>query len=477
MRNLVKTTTIYSLAAMTGPMVALLLTPLYVASIGVAGYGTVDLVQTVVQLLIPLALWGLPTTLIARTTDARDATATPSRVFAGAMTLTVFVSLVFSAFCIVVAPMTASITQRPELSDLLRTYALSLPCAAVYGVVLAIIRLRGDAWRAVVLMVAYVLILAISRLLLVVWFDAGVSGMILALTATNIVGALLGVLVSWRWWWILPDWSEVWQFVRLGAPLLPASMSVWMLLFIDRWFLVQYVSPLTQGQYAVAALVASMMAFIAEPFKQAWQPLARHQLQVAFVAWSLTMYGAVALVAGAVVVTWSPEIVWLIGGTDARDATLFVSWLVIAPLLSGVVSIVSMPAIRAQRTSLIAWATLAGAMTNIGLNIWLIPSYGAQGAAWATALAALIIPLVHVWLHQSFARIDYDWARLVGFVVLWCVYLLLLPLLGTSVALRVIALGGLVVCVCVLIKAWQWRLWVNMWRGSSPNAPHTLSDA
>ncbi|MEY3989874.1 MAG: hypothetical protein RI985_955 [Chloroflexota bacterium] len=471
MRRLLTTTTIYSLSAMLGPLVALLLTPIYVATIGVAGYGVVDLVQTVVQLLIPMALWGLPTTLIARSTDSVHAQA-PVPMFGGAMTLALLVSSVLSVVCILlVAPMVAYATQRPELNDLLRIYAYSLPFAAMYGVMVALMRLLGQVWRTVVLMVAYVGILAMCRLSWVVWFDTGVTGMIMALTVTNAVVALLGVVLSWRWWWARPDWTDVWQFVRLGAPLLPASLSVWMLLFIDRWFLVRYVSPLEQGQYAIAALVASLLAFVAEPFRQAWQPLARHQSDQQFDVWSLTMYVAVALSVGAGVVTWAPELLVVIGGVDARAAAPFIAGLIIAPLLSGVVAIVSMPAIRAQRTSRIAWATGTGALVNIGLNIWLIPSYGAQGAAWATALAALSIPLVHIWLQRSAQAIPYDWVRLGGVIVLWCGYVGLIPLFASSVAYRIAALICLIVCMGIVIQAWQWRQWVDLLSGLANDAP------
>ncbi|MFZ9858820.1 MAG: lipopolysaccharide biosynthesis protein [Roseiflexaceae bacterium] len=462
MRHFIKTTTLYSLTAILGPVVALLLTPLYVAAIGVAGYGTVDLVQTVVQLLIPIAVWGLPTTLIAQT-DVHVSATTSSRVFSSAMTLTLLVSSILSGLCLLLAPIIAATTQRPELSELLRIYACSLPFAAVYGVVLSMSRLLEHVGRTIVLMVAYVALLALSRLALVVWFDIGVVGMVLAVAITNIVVALLGVAMSWRWWWIQPDWSEITRFVRLGAPLLPASISVWMLLFIDRWFLVQYVSPLAQGQYAVAALLASLIAFVAEPFKQAWQPVARRQMQPAFLAWSLTMYCAVALIASAVVMACAPELLAWIGGADARAATPLIAWLLIAPLLSGVVAVVSMPAIQAHRTSLLAWATLAGALANIGLNIWLIPLYGIYGAAWATAMAALVIPLVHVRLHQTWQPIAYDWMRLVGLGGLWCCYVLLLPSVASSVVYRVGLLMSLTVCVGVVISAWHWRQWAAVW--------------
>jgi O-antigen/teichoic acid export membrane protein len=184
------------------------------------------------------------------------------------------------------------------------------------------------------------------------------------------------------------------------------------------------------------------------------------------------MYCAVALVAGAVVVTWAPEMLWVIGGADARGATPFIAWLIIAPLLSGVVTVVSMPAIQAQRTGLLAWATLAGALTNIGLNMWLIPQYGAKGAAWATAVAALVIPLVHVRLHQRFYAVTYDVVRLIGFGALWWCYLIVLQHVAASVFHRIALLGILMMCVGVLVKAWEWRQWGQAWRAS----PHEPTD-
>ncbi|MFN9115513.1 MAG: lipopolysaccharide biosynthesis protein, partial [Bacteroidota bacterium] len=181
-------------------------------------------------------------------------------------------------------------------------------------------------------------------------------------------------------------------------------------------------------------------------------------------------YCAVALIAGAVVLTWAPELLWVIGGTDAHGATPFIAWLIIAPLFSGVVTVVSMPAIQAQRTGLLAWATLVGAITNIGLNMWLIPQYGAQGAAWATAVAALVIPLMHVRLHQPFYAISYDWPRLLGLGVLWCGYLFVLPYVASSVLYRIALMLLVIVCVGVLINAWQWRQWGQRLSALSQNS-------
>lgn len=460
MRRVLTTTTIYSVAALIGPLVALGLTPLYISAIGVAGYGTVDLIQTVVQLVLPLALWGVPTTLLARTAH-RDASAVPA-ILSSAMRLVVLISIIICTCMIGIAPYVAQTIQRPDSANLIVVYAISLPAAAVYGVVLVMLRLLERVWRTVSLMVTYVIVLAATRIWLVVWWDAGISGMITALAITNGVMAVLAIAMSWRWWWGPTTWADMRACARLGVPLLPASVAVWVLLFIDRWFLAQYVSPLVQGQYALAALLASMMAFVAEPFKHAWQPVARQRTDIRFVAWSLTGYVTVALLLGAVIVTWSPEVLAVIGHADAVAAAPFVPWLLVAPLCSGVVAIVSIPAIRMQRTGTFAWATIGGACVNIGLNVWLIPRYGADGAAWATAIAAVVIPLIHAWRNQVHQPIAYEWWRVMTICAVWVTYVMVVPTVDQTAWVRMLLLSALCGVYAIVVGAGRWHHWRSL---------------
>jgi O-antigen/teichoic acid export membrane protein len=52
--------------------------------------------------------------------------------------------------------------------------------------------------------------------------------------------------------------------------------------------------------------------------------------------------------------------------------------------------------------SSVAWLALSGAVLNVGLNLWLIPSHGAAGAAWATVLAYALAGTLMTWcLPQS----------------------------------------------------------------------------
>lgn len=455
MRRLLATTTIYSMAALIGPLVALGLTPLYVGAIGVDGYGTVDLIQTVIQLILPVALWGLPTTMLART--AHSTHGDMSAVFGSAMRLVVIVACGVSMLVLVSASYMAQAMQRPDITRYVMIYALSLPWAAVYSVVLTILRLRERVWRTVLLMVVYVVVLAIGRIVLVLWYDMGIWGMISALACANVVVAIIALGLSWRWWSHTTTWHDVITLARLGAPLVPASIAVWVLLFIDRWFLAHHVTPLVQGQYAIAALLASLLAFVAEPFKQAWQPMARRHPDAYFVTWSLTGYLAISLGIGAMLVTWTPEIVRVIGGSDAMAAVPFVPWLVIAPLLSGVVTIVSMPAVRVQRTGRLAWATMIGAAVNIGLNTWLIPQYGAIGAAWATAVAAFVIPGVHIWINHRIQPIAYDWLRVGMLIVLWGVHAFIVQRVGDGVWVRIWLLLGLCGVYAIIMRIWDWN--------------------
>jgi O-antigen/teichoic acid export membrane protein len=40
-----------------------------------------------------------------------------------------------------------------------------------------------------------------------------------------------------------------------------------------------------------------------------------------------------------------------------------------------------------RKGKLVLMCDVCGAITNLALNLWLIPSFGAMGASWATAVA------------------------------------------------------------------------------------------
>ena len=63
LRRLFGATIAYTLVGLVGPAVGFVLTPLYVRALGMAGYGTVDLLQTLANVAYTAAIIGMPMVL------------------------------------------------------------------------------------------------------------------------------------------------------------------------------------------------------------------------------------------------------------------------------------------------------------------------------------------------------------------------------------------------------------------------------
>jgi O-antigen/teichoic acid export membrane protein len=55
----------------------------------------------------------------------------------------------------------------------------------------------------------------------------------------------------------------------------------------------------------------------------------------------------------------------------------------------------------AELNRLTLYTTVAGAVVNAGLNFWLIPGFGAQGAAWATLVSYAAAAWMGSWVFPA----------------------------------------------------------------------------
>jgi O-antigen/teichoic acid export membrane protein len=97
-----------------------------------------------------------------------------------------------------------------------------------------------------------------------------------------LIGVFVGAvtLLPVRLWLIRPLLGRVFSLdvltkaLRFGVPLVPASVSMWVLLASDRIVLAKLASPSELGLYSVALGVASLIMLADSAFGQAWFPYA-----------------------------------------------------------------------------------------------------------------------------------------------------------------------------------------------------------
>jgi len=183
------------------------------------------------------------------------------------------------------------------------------------------------------------------------------------------------------------------ELMREGAPLLLTSVAVILYMRIDVVMLGSLRDATAAGIYVAASQFSIVWAFLPMAIAPAAFPILMQARSdnIALVdhrmSWLLQfiVVCAYAIIVGMIVI--APFLIQLLFGPAYADAVgvLRIHVLSIVFVFMGVVQ--AAWDLSERLVWLAAWRTVAIALVNIGLNFWLIPAYGAAGAALATVLS------------------------------------------------------------------------------------------
>ena len=190
--------------------------------------------------------------------------------------------------------------------------------------------------------------------------------------------------------------GSAWTF---AWPLMAAGCLSWLAHESDRFILGYYHGAGAVGLYAAAYGLASA------PFTAAASAAAQVMLPVAFAASARAggdavpaaprsvFAGALLVGAGGVCVVWlaGDRIAGLLLAESYRSAAPdLMVWIALGYACFGAATCLDLAAFGAKRTVFVMIASGAAAVTNVGLDLLLVPARGATGAAVATAAALCV---------------------------------------------------------------------------------------
>lgn len=253
--------------------------------------------------------------------------------------------------------------------------------------------------------------------LLVIW-GFGAFGPLLGLIAGMLVS---GVGPTWKRWkkaifhvrLIKSDISR--QVLWYGLPL-TASLAVGLILSVsDRlligWFIGESATGVYSASYDIAQqTITALMSVI----NLAAYPLAVNALEgggkkAAYDQMSEngTLILAIGLPSTVGLIMLSAEFTTLFLGQEFREVGVqLLPWIAVGALLSGVRSFHYDLAFQlSNRTVNQIWVLGGAAIANVGLNLWLIPTYGAIGAAYSTVVSFAIALVLSIGIGRRVLRV------------------------------------------------------------------------
>lgn len=433
------------------------LLPIYTRVLAPNEYGVFDLIivcGTFLNLAFGLEIYQAVARRLAEVSDppARRVVSSTAFWFVVASNTTFVVSALTLAPML--APLVLNNVSAPH--EIFILGALFIGLNGIYVVLLNQFRweLRGVEYTIITFVYACVSILL--ALLMTFGLKLGLIGVLLAQVGAVTTASLLCL---WRLrfsYGFIFEISHLREMLRFSAPLVPASLAVFVSLFANRFALAQFSSLEQVGIFAVASRLSMMAALLVSGVQAALTPLVYKYQEKPETAGQLSdlfsLFAAGALLFCAAVWLFSHEIILVFSTVQYSAAAPLIALLVPSVLLSQIY--VFAPGIGiAKKTIWQLWISITAALVSVLANVLLVPFLGIWGAALATFVSSLVFWFFWVRVSQGLYHVPYAWGKIwlgiFAAFVLIMISVYFMPYLAHPIAgltFRIVVLGFLMAC-------------------------------
>lgn len=256
--------------------------------------------------------------------------------------------------------------------------------------------------------------LNISLLLLsVIVFNMGAKGVLGSLAVTNIVFFIYSLFGFRREFTFGIDWNLLLKSIKYAFPLIPHTLAGVATALIDRILINKLLTTSLVGIYSIGNNFGAIVFLIASGINQAFVPWFNQKIkenekaEIPKIAKSLILFYCIIALSLSF---FGKEVIMLITPKIYHGAWKVIPFISFAFVYHGVYYFfvgALFYDIKGRGNRIIPVATIFAAVTNITLNIILIPIYGILGAAMATLISKLLLSISLSFLYDKYINITY----------------------------------------------------------------------
>jgi len=415
-------TMIYAGGALASRAIGLLMIPFYTRFLAPADYGLLELLGLTTFVIGTVVGLGLNAAIMRfyydQPTDEGRREVISTAILFGIGLLLVVYAVLFTA-----SPFIAlAVFKTQTYSGYLRIVFISLCLDTMTDLGLSYVRARQRSLRASTLdLVRLAIALSLN-----VYFIAGLRlGVVGVLYSSLIASTIMAtVLITTTLWEVGIRFSaeKLVAMLRYGIPLIPMTFGLFVLNFSDRFFLQAYTNLDTVGVYSLGykfGMISGVL--ITSPFLQFWgvymyevveRPdardlIARLQVYLTLLLLSFTLALSV----------FSEELLRVLSPPEYWGAAHVIPIVGLAYVFMGLSHFFRVGLYYTKQTKYLGYAVGGSAILNLPLNLALIPTFGAAGAAWATLISFVILALATFKVSQQIFPIRYQYVRLLKLIL------------------------------------------------------------
>lgn len=437
---------VYGLGGIVSKAIPLIMVPIVTRIIpGTEYFGISDLSNTIVQFGCAIALMGMYDAMY-RMFFERDDETYKKVVCSTALSFTICSSIFIFLLMIILKDFIAIfVFKNGELNYVVILSAIATLVGATNSIISAPTRMQNNK---IVYLIANALGPLFSYAIAIPLLLYG--HYIIALPVAAILsGLFLEISFSYlnhRWFTIrLIDKKVLKQLLKIGLPLMPNFLIYWVFTSCDRLMITDLLGLSFEGIYSVGSKLGNCSQLIYLAFAGGWQYFAfatmKEEGQVRSNSKVFEYLGILSFTATSFICAWSFGIFRILFKMEYLSGFIVAPYLFLSPLLHMLFQVIANQFLVVKKTWPSGVMLLCGAITNIILNIVLIPLFGIEGAAMAT-LAGYIVTivvcsatLIKIGLMKIDREFFFSFLIFSIFFIVWRIWFTTNMLIGTILAI------------------------------------------
>ena len=404
-KYLLKNIGLLTLSSFATKLLSFFLVPLYTNILTTSEYGTYDLFNTTVGVLLPILTLNVQDAVMRFAIDSKN---NRRAIISVAVKILLIANAIVAAALIVNAVFNISIfVKEYSVFFFLMFFMQSLSGVITYYI-------RGiDRIADLSISSVLVSIFTIScNIIFLVVFRWGLTGYFLA----NIIGPLVQSLYLAVRSDMIHDidlragfLEEKKAMLDYSKPMIANSVAWWVNNASDRYVVIFFCGLAENGIYSVASKIPSILNIFQSIFSQAWTLSAVKDFDPedknGFFANTYRAYNCLMVIICSAIIVAEKVLAHFLYAKEFYVAWRYVPWLTIAIVFGSLSGYIGGFFSAVKNSKIFAQSTVVGAISNIILNFVLTPLIGALGAAIATAVSYYIVWMIRYWHSKKFIKL------------------------------------------------------------------------
>lgn len=396
------------------------LVPLYTSVLSTAEYGTYDLLNSTIALLVPILTLNIcDSTLrfsINNKNNLEDVVKISFHYLLGGICLVFFFLIINRLFLVF-----------PIINDYEILFFMMFFGSALNGIISSFARGMDFIKNVAIAGILGTAITLLLNVLFLVPLQWGIKGYFLA----NIIGPfsqsvyLICVVKIWKYLHIKRINNIVRKdMLKYSVPLMINNISWWINNVADRYIITLICGIAANGIYSVSYKIPSILMIFQGVFNQAWTLSVVKDYDKndskGFFSKLYNQYNMCMILICSLLILMARIIAHILYAKDFYVAWKYAPFLLISVVFGAMAGYIGGIFTAVKDSKIFAQSTVIGAIVNIVLNIILVSHIGAIGAALATAVSYVVVWLIRIKIVKKYMNLK------INIIRDSCAYLLLL---------------------------------------------------